>query len=808
MHSTRFFATLVVCFAINILGWHGSSFPPTSYEAKVVDIRQTTITSSEAFQFNNCGQIYWMSLPAFNTKISPALSAHGDGRLYVVAIAPNGDVGYTTAKLCQDGWTAWQLVKPQSGSPALTADPYTSPVLVRLRDILYVFARGADNNLYKTQRSGQNDWTPWQKMTSDGSVRGRISVAFTTTSGEQQAHVVFASNGEVQYRRFAADGSPTGGTERWLSAQEGVIASDGSYEILALIRTNSEQMLVQRKNPPWGDPWQWQSVATLPSCLDISNAVYFGGAFHVAYVMKTRRDEIDGTYTYKLAHTRFRAGMYDDGYFRVLLEYQPQGNVHPLATLAVYRNKLVAAYTDDEGYVRYAYWDTADPKTPWIGMKGVASGQSRNRPALDWFNAAAYLSAADRLQANFGNDLFAVVRTPAADQLVVSNFSRAFLAQHMSDIGLTVDWCTNYLGPKEMNDCPPVGNLPPATEIPAYTEVGFGAITLPDWFMGTIFYRTMSYARDPIYYSYNTWVHTIPIPNAYFGPHFNIDYTMDYLDWHEEMGHRFATSLALWDKGANQVNPNLMSDLFSDTIIKGATALFGERTNDPLKCTGGSDPSWRCRGFTGHAGNYDVMSVQHSWMYVIYFYMNDSRQLRQFIYDDLLQGDDLLKRKYEWVRKYIFRGVEFNTDNEPLSVVTIANQLSGKALEVAGWSMEDHANIQQYMSHGGDNQRWALRPDGDGYYQLVAMHSGKCLDVTGVNRADGAKLQQYQCHSGDNQKWKLIPDGDGHFEIVAKHSGKCLDVTAWSTADGAAMQQFACHGGANQKWKLEFAVSF
>lgn len=750
-------------------------------------------------------QTSWTMLPAFDSKVSPALSAHSDGRLYVVAIAPNGDVGYTTTRSCKDGWAAWGLVNPRSGYPALKADPNTPPVLVRVRDVLYVFCRGADNNLYKTQRTGHNDWMPWQRITSDGSIRGRISVAFTTASGVQHAHVIFtANNAEVQHRRFADDWSLAGPPERWPGALEGVIASDGSYEILVLIRTNSGQMLVQRKNRPWGGPWQ--SVATRVGCLEISNAVFFGGAFHMAYVMKTLRDDISGTYAYFLAHTRFWAGLYDDGYFRVLLEYQPQSNVHPQAALAVYRNKLVAAYTDAQSYVRYAYWDTTDPKTPWIGMDVVASGQSRHSPALAWLNARDHLSANDYKEANYGNDLFAAVRGMTADRLWAINFSRAFFVQRIRQIGLAVDWCTKYSGPREMTKCPKLSNLPPITEIPAFTEVGFGTITLPDWLMSLIFRRTMQNAGDPTGHYY-TWIHTERI-RAGFGPHLNIDYAMDYLTWHEEMGHRLASSLALWDDGAAHVNPNLMSDLFSDPVINEATNLFGQWTNGASRCQAGADTSGRCRGFTGVGGNYDVTSRQHSWIYVIFLYMKDSNLLRQLAYDDLRAGIDLLKRKYDWVRKYIFRGVEFKKDNEPLPVVSIVNKHSGRALDVAGWSVFDHANIQQYTFHGGDNQRWTLVPDGDGYYQLVAMHSGKCLDVAGSSQENSAKIQLYTCHGGDNQKWALIPDGDGHFEIVAKHSGKCLDVTAWSTTDRAAIQQYTRHGGANQKWKLEYAVTF
>jgi hypothetical protein len=350
----------------------------------------------------------------------------------------------------------------------------------------------------------------------------------------------------------------------------------------------------------------------------------------------------------------------------------------------------------------------------------------------------------------------------------------------------------------------------------ALSEVGFGTIAFPNWLMSAMFKPIMQYERDPSGYYY-TWIHTKRI-TAYFGPHMNMDWATAYLVWLHELGHRFATSLALWNDGGEKDSPNLMSDLFPDSLIKGASELFGKWTNTAKTCKGGSDGA-RCRGFTDESQQldangqlipqrYDVYDRQHSFILPLCSYIGDSDKLRQLAYDDLREGVDLLKQKYAWIRKYIFRGVEFKKDNEPLPVVSIVNKHSGKALDVANWNVNDHADIQQYTFHGGDNQRWALVPDGDGNYQLMAMHSGKCLDVASSSQENGAKIQLYTCHGGNNQKWTLVPDGDGHFEIVANHSGKCLDVTSWGTADGIAIQQYERHGGANQKWKLEYAVTF
>ena len=747
-------------------------------------------------------QTQWKQLPSHDSRVGPALSAHGDGRLYLVAVTPTGDVVCSTSAECQAGWSAWAVVNGPPGGAPLRAASDTAPVLLRHDGTLYLFCRGADNNLHKTERTGGSGWQPWRKLTTDGSVRGAISAA-TTRAGGACIHVAYPSTGgEVRYQRFTSTWAPAEPPSRWPGASQVVLGSDGACEVLLLVRTSQNRMAVRRRIYPWSSTWA--DVGERAGCLDLSNCCFFGDAFHVAYLFRTLRDDVSGSYAHFLAHARFRAGQYDDGYFRVIHAYQPHGGIHPICTLAVYRSKLVAAFADEQISVRAAYWDSADPQTPWVELGAVAGGRTKHPPALAAFDGSSGLSAAARMRANYGDDLFAAVRGGTMGGVWAINFSRAFLANRLQQVGAAADWCTNYHGSRTMGHCPAVANLPPVTELPVISEIGFGTMALPDWLMRPIFTRTMRSAGETG--PYYTWVHTQQI-RAYFGPHLNIDFAADYLVWHEEMGHRLASSIGIWDKGAAHVNPNLMGDLIADAVVTDANSLFGTATNAAGTCDLGSAGGGRCRGFTGIAANYDAQSVQHAWIYIIYYYMKDADFLRQLAYDDLRAGVDLLKRKYEWVRRHIFRGAEFSQDNVPLPVATIINRHSGKALDVVKWDLNDHAALQQYAAHGGDNQRWALRPDGEGCYQLMAMHSGKCLDVAASSQADGAAVQLYSGHSGGNQKWSLIPDSQGYFEIVAKHSGKCLEVAGWGTADRAPVQQYARHGGANQKWRLDFAVT-
>jgi Ricin-type beta-trefoil lectin domain len=139
---------------------------------------------------------------------------------------------------------------------------------------------------------------------------------------------------------------------------------------------------------------------------------------------------------------------------------------------------------------------------------------------------------------------------------------------------------------------------------------------------------------------------------------------------------------------------------------------------------------------------------------------------------------------------------------------TLVAKHSGKCLDVAGKSLQNSANVQQWSCTGGDNQRWTLVAMGDGSYEVVGKQSGKCLDVAGQSLLNAANIQQYTCWGGQNQRWRFVSTGDGYNELVAQNSGKCLTVNAALLIDGANVFQYTCVSGAwNQRWKLLAVVA-
>lgn len=136
----------------------------------------------------------------------------------------------------------------------------------------------------------------------------------------------------------------------------------------------------------------------------------------------------------------------------------------------------------------------------------------------------------------------------------------------------------------------------------------------------------------------------------------------------------------------------------------------------------------------------------------------------------------------------------------------IRSKASGKALDVAAWGMNEGANVQQWTYSGGANQQWKLEDAGDGFYRIRARHSGQYLDVAWASAADGANVAQVNYYASTAQQWKLVGSAGslaaGDYTIVASHSGKCVDVPASSTADGEKLQQWSCNDTNAQRFHV------
>lgn len=124
------------------------------------------------------------------------------------------------------------------------------------------------------------------------------------------------------------------------------------------------------------------------------------------------------------------------------------------------------------------------------------------------------------------------------------------------------------------------------------------------------------------------------------------------------------------------------------------------------------------------------------------------------------------------------------------------------AADVKDKSTESGGTVQLWTAAESDNQKWAVKHVGNGYYTLTAKHSGMALNVYGGYYKDGPDVQQYPYTDNDAASmWMLKDAGNGSFYIVNKN-GCFLDADRGVMANGTNIGGWCGNSGDNQKWKL------
>ncbi|WP_344219608.1 RICIN domain-containing protein [Nonomuraea bangladeshensis] len=132
---------------------------------------------------------------------------------------------------------------------------------------------------------------------------------------------------------------------------------------------------------------------------------------------------------------------------------------------------------------------------------------------------------------------------------------------------------------------------------------------------------------------------------------------------------------------------------------------------------------------------------------------------------------------------------------------------SGKCLDVAGGSMDNGAQLQQWACSGATWQRFTVVSAGSGLYTLRNVNSGRCLDVPDGAATSGLRLQQWGCGDGlkANQLWRFAASGSGTYQVISNATGLCMSDQGASTVDGAAIIQETCTANSNKQWAFESA---
>ncbi len=124
-------------------------------------------------------------------------------------------------------------------------------------------------------------------------------------------------------------------------------------------------------------------------------------------------------------------------------------------------------------------------------------------------------------------------------------------------------------------------------------------------------------------------------------------------------------------------------------------------------------------------------------------------------------------------------------------------------VEVAGASLSNGGKVQLgSCDRTATPQQWRILPLANSYYKVINFNSNKVLEVAGSSIADGANLQQWDDYSGIQQQWKLVPQVDGSYQLVALHSNKCLDLSSATATAGAPLTQLPCSVVTTQRFNL------
>jgi len=141
------------------------------------------------------------------------------------------------------------------------------------------------------------------------------------------------------------------------------------------------------------------------------------------------------------------------------------------------------------------------------------------------------------------------------------------------------------------------------------------------------------------------------------------------------------------------------------------------------------------------------------------------------------------------------------TSAPPAGKYLIQNLNSGLVLGVAGASTSEGANIVQWYSNGSPDQKWTLRPVGNGAYTITDVNSGMVIGVAGASLNPGVPLIQWALNGSTDQEWRFAWNG-AYWIITDVNSGLQMDIQGASRSTGAQAFQWTANGGGSQQWAL------
>jgi hypothetical protein len=157
-----------------------------------------------------------------------------------------------------------------------------------------------------------------------------------------------------------------------------------------------------------------------------------------------------------------------------------------------------------------------------------------------------------------------------------------------------------------------------------------------------------------------------------------------------------------------------------------------------------------------------------------------------------------------WNNKTVSLKVAVSGANLPEGVYQILSETNGSAIAIEGnyTNVANGQKAQLARSNGNLNQQFRFSKQSDGTYQIQALSSGKSLEIADFSKNDNAAVQQWKTsEDADNQKFIVIPTAEeGKYKIYSHFSEKIIE--AASAGSSALIRQTGNLNSSNALWRL------
>lgn len=130
---------------------------------------------------------------------------------------------------------------------------------------------------------------------------------------------------------------------------------------------------------------------------------------------------------------------------------------------------------------------------------------------------------------------------------------------------------------------------------------------------------------------------------------------------------------------------------------------------------------------------------------------------------------------------------------------------SEKAIDLSNARVTNGANIQLWNYDANTiAQRWELKSDASGYYNIYTPDTDKNLDIYDANMKNGSNIHLFTFNNTCAQKWLILESGESTYTIFSTcDKNYALDVSGGQTSNGTNIQLWKYDQEAKaQKWSL------